>query len=545
MQVSPDSIKVDSRIRRNDIRESENLKTELKEVSIPEKKQLQRSRKFHIFRLEKLTSVITAASKEGIMSLNIIIIVAVILVLIVLIAIALAKQYRKVGPNEALIIAGGRAHKVTDPDGTVRKIGYRISIGGGTFIKPLIERAEVLPLNVYTVSIKTPEVLTAQGVHIIAEAMAQVKINSEEYAIRRAAEQFLGKGDEGITSVAHGVLEGCMRAVLGAMTVEQIYQNREEFSEKVKQAATDDFDRMGLQILSFALKDISDTKGYLAALGLPRIAQVKKDASIAQADADKEASIKAAQARKDGDIARLKAETEIAKANRDYETNRAAFQAVVNKTKAQADLAYDLEKQKVVQQLRQEEYQVKMIEKENAIKIEEMEIQRKEKELESSVKKTADAKKYQVEAEAEAESFRIAQEAKGRAVAKKMEAESEAEMIRSQGAAEAEAMRMKADAWKDYNEAAVYKMIIDALPELARAIAEPLSKVDKIVMVDGGGDGSPGISRLTGQVAKILAQLPTVVESLSGVDMAKLLERLPGMEKKIKEEKDKQENGKK
>lgn len=469
---------------------------------------------------------------------TLIIMIGVLVIFFVLFSIALAKQYRKVGPNEALIISGGREHKVTDPDGTVRKIGYRISIGGGTFIKPLIERAEVLSLNVHTLTIKTPEVLTAKGVHIIAEASAQVKINSEEYAIRRAAEQFLGKGSEGIKDVAYGVLEGCMRAVLGTMTVEEIYQNREQFSEKVKQAAADDFERMGLTVLSFALKDISDTKGYLAALGQPRIAQVKKDATIAQAEADKEASIKAAQARKDGDIARLKAETEVAKANRDFESNRATFQIDINRTKAQADLAYDLEKQRMTQQIRKEEYEVKMIEKESAIKLEEQEILRKEKELDASVKKTADAKKYQVKSEADAESYRIASEAKGRAEARKLEAESEAEMIRAQGAAEAEAMRMKAESWKDYNEAAVYKMVIDALPELARAIAEPLSKVDKIVMVGGGNDGSPGISRLTGQVAQVLAQLPTVVESLSGVDMTKLLEKLPGLAKETKAEKD-------
>ena len=322
-------------------------------------------------------------------SSNLLIIIGVIVVLLVLFFFALAKQYRKVGPNEALIISGGRVRKVTDPDGTIRKIGYRLSIGGGTFIKPFIERAEVLSLNVQTLSIKTPEVLTAQGVHIIAEATAQVKINSEEYAIRRAAEQFLGRGAEGIKDVAFGVLEGCMRAVLGEMSVEEIYQKREQFSEKVKQAASDDFDRMGLQVLSFALKDINDTKGYLAALGQPQIAEVKKNASVAQAEADKEASIKAAQARKDGDIARLQAETEIAKANRDFEANRATFQVDINKKKAQADLSYDLEKQRMNQQIRKEESQVKLIEKEKAIKIEEQEILRKEKELESSVKKAA------------------------------------------------------------------------------------------------------------------------------------------------------------
>jgi len=475
----------------------------------------------------------------GFLTSNLLIILGVLIVLLVLIFFAISKQYRKVGPNEALIISGGRVRKVTDPDGTVRKIGYRINIGGGTFVKPLIERAEVLPLNVHTIEIKTPEVLTSQGVHIVAEAIAQVKINSQEYAIRRAAEQFLGKGAEGVIDVAHGVIEGSMRAVLGSMTVEEIYRNREDFSQKVIEASEDDFDRMGLQILSFAMRDISDTKGYLAAIGQPQIAAVKKDAAIAQAEADKESSIKSALARKDGDIAKLKAETEIAKANRDFESNRATYQVDINMSKAKADFAYDLEKQKLNQEIKKEEFKVKLIEKENSIKIEEMEIKRKEKELEGNVKRTAEARNYQQKLEADAERYRLAEEAKGKNDAKRMEAESESELIRAKGAAEAEAMKMKADAWKDYNEAMVYKMIIDAMPELARAVSEPLSKVEKIVMV-GNGENGPGISRLTGQIAQVLAQMPTIVESLSGIDIKNLLERLPAAQKN----KDKKEDNK-
>ena len=464
---------------------------------------------------------------------NLLIIFATIFIL-ALIIIAFAKQYKKVGPNEVLIISGGRTRKVTDPDGTVRKIGYRVSIGGGTFVKPFIEQVQVLPLEVHTVNIKTPEVLTAQGVHIVAEGTAQVKIDSEEYMIRRAAEQFLSTGGEGIKDVSLSVLEGYVRAILGSMTVEEIYQHRDQFSEKVIQNSKDDFERMGLVVLSFALKDISDTKGYLAALGQPRIAQVKKDAAIAQAETDKEASIKAAHARKDGDIAKLKAEGEIAKANRDFEAQRSEYQADINQKRALADLSYELEKHKIAQKIKKEESQVKLIEKEQAIKIEEMEISRKEKELDASVKKTADARKYQAKTEAEAESYRIQEESKAKSQAQRLEGAAEAELIRAKGEAEAEAMLKKAESWKEYNEAMIYKMVIDALPELARAVSEPLSKVEKIVMV-GSGDGSTGISKITEQVAQVMAQLPTVVESLSGVDLTKLLEKFAG-EKKVKED---------
>ena len=447
---------------------------------------------------------------------NLLVPIAVIVVILILIIFAFAKQYKKVGPNQVLIISGGRKRTIVEPDGTKRKVGYRMHIGGGTFVIPLLERAEILPLEVLTVTIKTPEVLTAQGVHIIAEAASQVKVGSDEHAIRMAAEQFLATGAQGIKDVGFHILEGCMRATIGASTVEQIYQNREDFNNKVMEASSDDFARMGLAILSFALKDISDTQGYLESLGKPRIAQVRAEASVAEAEANKEATIKAAHARKEGDIVKFQAEADIAAASRDYELKRAEFQAAINQKKAQADLTYEIERHRMNQQLKKEEYRVRLIEKEEAIKVEERESLRKEQELEATVKKAADAKKYQIQAEAEAESYKLEQEAKGRAVAKKLE-----------GDAEAEAMRKKAEAWSQYNQAAVYEMLVEKLPDLARAVSEPLSKVDKIVMVGGGQDGSLGASKISAEVAQVLAQLPPIIETLGGVDLKKLVEKLP------------------
>jgi len=467
---------------------------------------------------------------------TLIILCGAIALFIVLIVLALAKQYKSVGPNEVLIISGGRKRTVEEPDGTKRQIGYRMHIGGGTFVMPLIERAEVLPLEVLGVSIKTPEVLTAQGVHIIAEAAAQVKVGSDERAISMAAEQFLSTGPQGIRDVSYQILEGCMRAAIGSSTVEQIYQKRDEFNDSVLKAASDDFERMGLTVLSFTLKDISDTQGYLESLGKPRIAQVKAEAAVAEAEADKEAAIKAAHARKEGDVVKFQAETDVAAASRDYEIKRAEFQTAINQKKAQADLTYEIERHRMHQQMKKEEYRVRLIEKEEAIKIEDREGLRKEKELEATVRKTADAKKYQIQAEAEAESYKLEQEAKGRAVAKKLEGTTKAELIRAYGEAEAESMRKKADSWAEYNQAAVYQMLIEKLPELARAVSEPLSKVDKIVMIGGGQDGSLGASKISGEVAKVLAQLPTIIETLGGVELKKLVEKLPEMKGQSKAE---------
>ncbi len=452
------------------------------------------------------------------------IIIGVIVIIVAVFVVAIALNYRKVGPNEVLIISGGRKRTVTDPDGTKKKIGYRMHIGGGTFMLPLLESAQTLPLEVFTVPIKTPEVLTAAGVHIIAEAIAQVKVGSKEYFIRTAAEQFLGRGAAGIKEVASQILEGSVRAVLGSMTVEEIYQQREEVASRVMQTSSDDFERMGLQVLSFALKDISDTQGYLTALGQPRIAQVKAEAEVAQAEADKESTIKAALARKEGDVVKFHAETELAEANRDYELKRSEYQAIINQKRATTDMAYDIERQKLNQQLRRQEFEVKLVEKDGGIKLEEREIERKKKELEAQVRLPAEAKSFQAKAEADAESYRLALMAKGKNEAKRNDGLTEAELLRARGEAEAAAMKDKAESWKTYNEAAIYQMVLDRLPELARAVSEPLSKVDKIVMMNSG-EGNLGASKITGQIAEVLAQLPTIVETLTGMDLKSFLKK--------------------
>ena len=451
------------------------------------------------------------------------ILLGVIIIVLVLIALLLAKQYRKVGPNEVLIISGGRKRTVIAPDGSKTKVGYRYRLGGGTFVMPFLETVDMLPMEAITMNIKTPEVLTNGGVPIMAEAVAQIKIDSSDHAIRLAAEQFLGLGKEGIKSVAETVLEGKMREVMGTMTVEQIYKARHEFSSNVTQAAQSDFSRMGLNMMSFALKDISDTQGYLDALGKPQIVAAKRDAAIAEAETEKEATIKSSEARKEGEIARLAAEALIAKAQWENEAKKAESQVEVNQKKAKADFAYEIERSRLSQDMKKEEAKVSFIEKQEAIKIEELEISRKEKELNSNVIKPADARKYQMKAEAEAEEFRIQAEARGKADAMKLEGIAQAEKTKLLGLAEAESMLKKAQAWDKYNQAAILEMYLKMLPDLAKSVSEPLSKVDKIVVV--GGDKNLGTTKITSQVGEILAQMPEVVKSLTGVDLKKYLKK--------------------
>ena len=461
--------------------------------------------------------------------LSLFILIGAILVVLGLLILLFAKQYRKVGPNEILIISGGRKKTSIAADGTKSKIGYRYRVGGGTFVFPFFETVDILPVEVLTLNIRTPEVLTNGGVPLMADAVAQIKIDSSEHTIHIAAEQFLGIGKEGIREVAESILEGKMRAVIGTMTVEEIYKGRHEFSKLVNQAAQADFSRMGLVLMSFALKDIRDTQGYLDAIGKPKIAAAKMDATIAEAETEKEAIIKSSAARKEGEIARLAAEALIAKAQWENEAKKSESQVLVNEKKAKADYAYELERSRLNQEIKKEESKVKLIETQEAIKIEELEISRKEKELNATVLKPADARKYQIRAEAEAEEYRIQAEAKGKAEAMKFEGHAEAEKIKQKGLAEAEAMLKKAQAWEKYNQAAILENYLQILPELAKAVAEPLSKVDKIVVI--GGDKGLGTNKITAQVGEVLAQLPDVVKSITGVDLNKYLKNKLNPEK--------------
>lgn len=449
------------------------------------------------------------------------IIAGAVVALFALIILVLALRYRKVGPNEALIIAGGRKRTIALADGTTQKIGYRYRLGGGVFVWPGMEKVYVLPMDIIPVSIRTPEVLTNGGVPIMAEASAQVKIDSSDETIHRAAEQFLGIGRDGIRDVVINVLEGKVREVIGGMSVEEIYRGRQEFSKRVIAAVKEDFHAMGLVMLSFALKDISDTQGYIDSLSKPMIAAAKRDASIAQAETEKESIIKASMARKEAEVARLQSEAQIAKAQWENEAKKAESQVFVNTKKAQADFSYELERNRINQDLKKEEAKVKQVEKEEAIKTEQLEIARKERELEATVIKPADARKYQIKSEAEAEEFRITAEAKGKSEALKLEGLAEADEIRAKGAAEAEAMMKKAQAWEKYTQAAVLDTYIKVLPELAKAVSEPLSKVDKIVIVSG--DKDLGTTKITGQVAQVLAQMPEVVKALTGADIREFL----------------------
>jgi flotillin len=454
-------------------------------------------------------------------------IVIVVLALVAGFIFWMTRQYRKAGPNEVLVISGRRS-VITTPDGTKQEIGYKFRIGGGSFVNPFSEQADTLPIEVVSVNIRTPEVLSKDGIPILSESSAQVKIDSNEYSIFLATQNFMGGGTDAVREVAQTVLEGKVRETVGSMTVEELYQNRQEFANRVYNAVVRDLGSMGLVMISFALKDVTDTQGYLEALSKPRIAAAKRDAIVKQAEYDRDAEIYAAQAKKEADIAKLVATAEVAGRNWRNEELKAKSQIEVSKVRAAADTSYELERFKLAQEVKREEYKVKLIETEEQAKVQTEEIKRKEKELEANVIKPAEARKVQIQTEAEAESFRALREAETKATVRARENELDAERIKMLGKAEADAMTDKAKAYGEYNQTAMYQMILDILPELTKNIAEPLSRIDKITMISGA-DGKLGTSQITGQVADILANVPEVVKSLTGIDLAKYLrEKLGG-----------------
>ena len=476
------------------------------------------------------------------------IVVLGVLLVIFFFAAVWASRYTKVGPNEVLVVSG-RKHQFL-ADGQTYTRGFRIVKGGGTFIIPVIEKTDILSLELLTIDVQTPEVYTSKGVPVKVDGVAQIKVKGDDVSIATAAEQFLSKNTSAIMNIAMQTMEGHLRAILGTMTVEDIYQNRDAFAQKVQEVAAGDMANMGLGIVSFTIRDIRDGQGYLEALGKPRIAQVKRDAQIAQAEADRDAMIKSSQAQQAGQEAKFVADTRIAEAQRDYQSKTAEYTAAVNQKKAEADLAYDLQRFKTGQLVKAEEVQVQIVEKQKQIELQQQEILRRQRELEATVQRPADAERYRVEALASATKFQLETEAKGAAEAAKAkglanaevakvtglaEAEAqkakglaEAAVIEAQGAATAEAMRLKADSYKEYNEAAVIEVIMRVLPEIAARISEPLSKMEKMVIINSGETGG-GASRVTGDVTQIIAQLPPVLESLTGVKFDQLLKQIPSL----------------
>ena len=416
---------------------------------------------------------------------------------VLLIAFAIwAHQYTKVGPNEVLIISGRRR----------KDRGYRIVRGGGTYVRPFREKVQRLSLELMQFDVRTPETYTMHGVPVQVDGVCMVKIDGSEQGIERAAEQFLSRGREDIVRTAMQAVEGHMRTAVGALSIEDIYRERQKLVAGVRKLVEPDLDRMGLVIVSLTVRNIGDKQGYLEALGRPRTAQVKRDAIRGEAEAEREAK-----------AARYEADLAIESSRRDYETRRAAFKSEGLRASAEADLSYELQRAITRQQVRAEELKVEIVERQKAIELMQAEVERRKRELEAEIVEPALAKAREIAAVADAQREQHAALGAG-----------EADALRLKGLAEAEAMAAKAQSWGDYNEAAITDRVLEILPELAAAVSAPLARTDKIVMIGGNG-GSPGASRITKDVTQVVSELPAVLEALTGLKLEDMAKRVPGV----------------
>jgi flotillin len=476
----------------------------------------------------------------------------------------MASCYQKCGPNEAMIVSGyGTQHG---------EHKFAIVKGGGRCVWPVIQQRQFLSLEVITIDVRSEApILTKNGVPIFVDGVAQVKVKGDDDSIATAAEQFLNKTQDEIKQIAHETLVGHLRAILGAMEVEQLITNFDDFAQRVQEVSIADLKKMGLTVVSFTIKEIKDSVGYLESLGRKKTAETKKEADIgvalatretkiAQANAERDAAIELAKAQEEGAKAKLLADTHVAEAQKDFQLKQAQYLQEISAKKAASDLEYKIVEATTTQKLTQEQQQVEIVKSQKMVELQTVEVQKRQVMLEAEVTKPAEAELSKVRIYAQAEQEKRALLAKGDADAAKLRAAGDAEAIRmkaiaeaeaikatglaqaeaakaqgladaqviaARGEAEAQAMMKKAEAYRMYNEAAIASMIIEKLPEVVNAAASPLSKIGNVTLLATSGD-SVGATRLSNEVLNVAAQSLTLVKGLTGFDLTQALTKGKG-----------------
>ena len=456
---------------------------------------------------------------------NTVLIIAGCLVLVLIVVMAtIAKMYRKVGPHEALLIYGWRE--------------MRIIKGGGAVIFPMLETCKELSLELMSFDVAPQQSLYSnQGVAVTVEAVAQLKVKSDNVSIKTAAEQFLTKRPEQREALIRLVMEGHLRGIIGQLTVEQLVKEPEMVGERMRSTCAADMNKMGLDVISFTIKEVRDKNEYITNMGRPDIARIKLIAEVAAAEAERDIAIKRAESQRAAAVAKAQADQERvsaetasmakqAEAERDLDLKKASFLEMTKKAQATADKAYEIETNVMQQQVVAESVKVQQIEREAQVKVQDAEIQRRERELIATVLKQAEVERKRIETIANAERARLISEAEGRASAIRAQGEAEAEIIFKKGEAEAKAMNIKAEAFQEYNQAAIIDKLFSGMPEIVRALAEPLGKIDKVTIVSTGNGNSAGAHKLTGDITAIAAQVPALFEALSGMQMSELLDKV-------------------
>jgi len=432
---------------------------------------------------------------------------------VILLTSILATLYRKAGPHEALVVYGFR--------------GTRVVKGHGTVIFPMIEACRQLSLELMSFDVApVQDLYTKQGVAVTVEAVAQIKVKSDPVSIQTASEQFLTKSPDQREGLIRLVMEGHLRGIIGQLTVEQIVKEPEMVADRMRSTCADDMSKMGLEVISFTIKEVRDKNDYIVNMGRPDVARIKRDADVAAAEADRDTAIKRAEATRASAIAKAQADQERvlaetlsmakqAEAQRDLEIKKAQYVEIVKRQQAQADKAYEIQTNVMQQQVTAE-----------AVKVQEAEIIRVEKELIATVLKQAEVERKRIETLASAEKLRLTVEAEGQAAATRARGDAEADIIFKKGDAEARAMNVKAEAFQEYNQAAVVDKLLTGMPQIVAALAAPLSQIDKITIVSTGNGDAAGAHKITGDITKIAAQVPALFEALSGMQMSDLMSKV-------------------
>ena len=423
--------------------------------------------------------------------------------IVVLVVVVMLISYRKAPPDRALIISGLRRQP-------------KVLIGKAGFAVPFFDRVDKLNLSVIQLDIKANDIPTSDYINVNVDAVANVKISKDPVLIQSAAQHFLNMPLDQVGRNIQEVLSGNMREITGQMKLTELVTNKQLFSQNIQSNAVDDIHAMGLEIVSFNVQSIADNQHAIDDLGIDNLVSIQKAAAISRADSERDIKVAQAKADEEGSRARATADAAIAEQLKNLEVKQAMYKKEADAEKAKADAAYQIQSNEQMKAINETEVQAQTAKAEKEIELREKEIVLQEKELDAAIKKQADA-----------ESYRIEQIATAEAQATRIKAQAEAEGIRLKGMAEAEALSKKAEAQAKMESAAILDMYFDKLPEIAKAVSEPLSKIDNIVMY-----GDATTKMIQGGVDKI-SQISEISKQTLGLDLKDVVGEFLNRNKKV------------
>jgi len=421
-------------------------------------------------------------------------------VIIILLIAFVASRYKVAGANEAIIVAGSRGSKVHDEKGQQvshpNDKGVKVVVGGGTIVLPLVNRVGRLKLTARQINVQLSDAVTSQGIKVQVQGVATFKIGRDVESLRNAAERFLDAKPEQVDSIVKNVLEGSLRSIVGTLTIEELIRDRQKLLQQVQDAAKGDLSTSGLQIDAFTIQSFSDDSNYIELLGQQSVSTVTRDARMAKASTDQEAAVREAEAQQ----IKINAARDVSLREAETKTQVAAAQA-------RADQAGPLA---------QAEAQQEVVRKQTELA--QLEADRKEKELLSSTVKPAAAEAQAVIARAEGNKRARIAAAEADAETTRLEGGAEAQIVLTKGEAEAKALAMRADAYKQFNEAAIIQTILAALPEIVRAAAEPMGHIDSLTVMS-----ADGASDIVKNATRAMVESTTAIKGLTGIDVPGLI----------------------